>query len=130
MADEVKNSLRIVINLFMEKDPNNNKQSPESLLESLKIEGRYEEEIFASKKSGENEGGITYEKEDDMFYGDATGPHSHVNFLSDSEELDPLPGMGSRSSSVCMKGLGRRVSKLFLSLNPSSGSLSNLYHRQ
>ena len=123
MADEVRNSLQIVINLFMDRDPNNN-QLPESLLEGLKMEGRYEEEIFASKKLGKNEGQISYEEEDNQCRAHTTEPHPSVNFALDSAELDPEIGL--RTSSVCMKGLGRRVSKLFLSLSPSIGSLSNL----
>ena len=115
MADEVKNSLRTVIGLFMEKDPvddnnnnnnnnNNNKQSPEGLLESLKIEGRYEEEIFAAKKAGQNDG-------------DTTRHHSRPTLASDSAELGPSAEIGR---SDCMTGLGKKVKKLFLSLDTSS----------
>ena len=109
MADEVKNSLRTVIGLFMEKDPvddnnnNNNKQSPEGLLESLKIEGRYEEEIFASKKAGPIDNG------------DTARHHSQPAPELDSAEMNPSP-------SVCMTGLGKKVTKLIkMSLHPSTG---------
>ena len=103
MADEVKNSLRRVIGLFVETDPNNNKQSPEGLLESLKIEGRYEEEIFASKKAGTTDNG------------DTTRHHSQPAPELDSAEINPSP-------SVCMTGLGKKVTKLIkVSLHHSTG---------
>ena len=72
---------------------------------------RYKEEISAAKK----EDGET---EEESFPVTQDGNSD----FSESTEKGPSPN-------VCMRGLGRKVTKLFLSLNPSTGSLSNLYER-